>query len=1529
MINISYEEPEILEGTDKASAFSNQSYPYNSLPNPRRFEELLYSVTKEQLGKGIFVNFDAVRLMSGVGEQGRDCALFTNGNSTGLIQCKKYDSNLSKEGFGREITKFVLYSLLEKKLIHDPASFNYFIAVSKGLVKECNDFITAFSTAILSEPALETWILYNLNKYVSLGPLKLDTNETLKRTLETISKLKVSPIIPADLDSLIETSENARLSQLFFQVKTVIDNREITGLRNDLKNLLSGANLDGTKIGNELSWGSISLKSEKNEFAEIPDSHIERGETAELFDWITRAPKTDKRGRTMNICLLAGNAGSGKTVILKDLYDRMVSTGMAVLGLKADKIASSSVKELQEKIGISVPIYEFIEACKQQFDTTVILIDQIDALSQSMSTDRSFLQVFKDLIEQYLYDKNVRIIVSVRIYDLHYDRNLSVYKDIQTVTVEKLTDQNVFEQLAKINIEQQSVPSKLLDILKTPNHLNVFSRIYRANNKSLNIINVQQLYQELWRQKITALPQSGHRSRTDIKELLYKIAQMMFSGQTITVSEFQLEDFLDELSYLESERLVKKEGGQIQFFHQTFYDFIFAKQFIENGKSLNDYIKENGQSLLIRSAVKMMINYQRDYNPQTYSLTLKSLFADPEISFHVKHLALSTLLFHKIPHKEEKAIVKAVASSSFYLCILFFQHGISADWFQFALEHNLLSALNEPIPSISDTTGIDPKEFQVIKDAAFFFLRNASASNYPGAWEYVQQLNDKALARNILYINQNWNNPITFQILESCTDFEQIDPFGYYHTLNNIAHVHEVYALNMVSLSLTLHHQKNNSDRDYQERQVLKTLAKKCPEKLADILLDAIINDFEQPNNDKKLIGDYHYTRVDLQDKESLTGNYYLYRLLGVCLKRCASGKPDLFLKFFGQHKHSRYKPLLRLLIFAMSGAEEKYRDQLFELFQYLLECGEIDYDSSLATEFRIVFGHVFTAFNHSQQTFAIDLITDISYKQDHIHYDQKRQHCSRMFCNYGLSKFTWMRKIPISELKKSAELWREFTALARRFGEYKERLPSGPVMAGFVGTPLAAGAYKKMNNSQWLASFKKYNGSVDRFDRHHLCGDIEEHSQAFKNMVKENPNSHMLELIRQAWTDPDVKPKYAVYGLWGWSESTADPREITPILKEIISTSNDPKLLRDCLYVAKQLVGTAKDEEYIVKFICEKAVDFKHEDPFLEDQSDEEKETSINGLITRGINTFDGSAAATLVHIQDPAHSDLVFSTIETVLEKGPKASRAAVYFQFAYLMNLDSERAFDIFLTALLREDDIYVIASAIWSIQYMRNHDFARLVPIFEKLVVSEKLGQEDSHSLSTIIYGSYLHSDSGADVLVKQLIVTNKYACNGIINDIIQHYYLIEGSKEKNNELLEFVLSKATEEDFQTLGWNFSASSHISLDDISPFLTQYMKSCYFKITDQLVEYLSYQCGCYPMLAIELFKLAIQSNKFENSNRQGIYSNDSGTKFIITAFNSLIKNDNESIAEREQLMKAFDLVLMDYRFRTDTDRLIDELL
>src|SRR5687768_331151 len=107
--------PIISAHSDKPIPLANQGYPYNSIPSDRRFEELIYSIYKKKIENDRTWKelYDDIALMQGVGEKGRDCVLYKNGIITGIIQCKKYDTRISKPDCAKEILKFVLYSFFD------------------------------------------------------------------------------------------------------------------------------------------------------------------------------------------------------------------------------------------------------------------------------------------------------------------------------------------------------------------------------------------------------------------------------------------------------------------------------------------------------------------------------------------------------------------------------------------------------------------------------------------------------------------------------------------------------------------------------------------------------------------------------------------------------------------------------------------------------------------------------------------------------------------------------------------------------------------------------------------------------------------------------------------------------------------------------------------------------------------------------------------------------------------------------------------------------------------------------------------------------------------------------------------------------------------------------------------------------------------------------------------------------------------------------------------------------------------------
>ena len=85
-------------------------------------------------------------------------------------------------------------------------------------------------------------------------------------------------------------------------------------------------------------------------------------------------------------------------------------------------------------------------------------------------------------------------------------------------------------------------------------------------------------------------------------------------------------EFDKELQYLLSnELLLQTKNGQVQFFHQTLFDYIYARRFTEKEYKLLDVLKGQHQGLFSRASVKSILTFLRERNPQEYIATIDQL----------------------------------------------------------------------------------------------------------------------------------------------------------------------------------------------------------------------------------------------------------------------------------------------------------------------------------------------------------------------------------------------------------------------------------------------------------------------------------------------------------------------------------------------------------------------------------------------------------------------------------------------------------------------------------------------------------------------------------------------------------------------------------------------------------------------------------------------------------------------------------------------------------------------------------------
>lgn len=232
-------------------------------------------------------------------------------------------------------------------------------------------------------------------------------------------------------------------------------------------------------------------------FHDLKDSFIDRKEIGILYNWV----KNELSEKDSRIKLLVGNAGVGKSVIIKKVIQKLESDGIKCFAIKADK--------LQTPVGFTSN--EHLEQLRNTFSSliqekrAVLIIDQIDALSKYINSDRNKIENITTLIKFFSNDenlRNVRIIVSCRSFDLEFDPKLSILghePQIKLGLLEKEYVEKVLDRL-KVGLYKE-LDEKTISVLQTPQLLNLFCRVYRKNERK-DYCSITDLYDELWLQVI-------------------------------------------------------------------------------------------------------------------------------------------------------------------------------------------------------------------------------------------------------------------------------------------------------------------------------------------------------------------------------------------------------------------------------------------------------------------------------------------------------------------------------------------------------------------------------------------------------------------------------------------------------------------------------------------------------------------------------------------------------------------------------------------------------------------------------------------------------------------------------------------------------------------------------------------------------------------------------------------------------------------------------------------------------------------
>ncbi len=1141
------------------------------------------------------------------------------------------------------------------------------------------------------------------------------------------------------------------------------------------RSLVPQLSIDDVK--NRIQKASLYLSEVKNYFGKEPDIHIKRKETQQIIDWI----KTDLEDCQKNILVLEGETGMGKSVILKDVYDRLIHKEYMVLGIKADKYYASHPKELENKLflGEDISFLKVVQIVGTHKAPLIVIIDQLDALSQMLSTNREYLQTYNRVIKELASEKNTRVILSSRTYDLKYDPELSVYKSngYKNITVSPLDEEEVYDTLSRFNVTGSKIGSnignktgnkscyseRVVRLLKTPHHLEIFCKLTNKEEIDLNTLSsLKDLYDKLWKDLI-----ENHRE-LKLNELLYRIARKMNGFAT---------KFSTGLDYLLTNRLIIEKYDDIQFFHQTFYDYCFARQFVERGLDICTYLDENKQNLETRSTIKMVFEYLREHDPRKYIRSIRSILKHVAYRIHIKFLIISHLGILTTPSNDEKKLVeKYILKNSAYRD-MFVSSVSSKAWIEYLIERRIaepyLFTKRGFLNSLYEFyTRQSAFRFNLIKrhsldgitersrNAIWILFRN-NINHAP--LQIIAHLDDLAdfphkerFIERILMNLDDWEDRELLPFLTKYLHFDEKtngrSSHWLYETLGKVFEYHPDYVFDLIKPDFN-HILYNGgyslkSGFSYGQKDLLKKMYEIKPADSFAFILDIYQRVIE---SEKDTDG---YAEIDCPYYKckkfhgSISSSEAAHTFIEVFLIEHLESDRQYLLDFYNAYKNSNSIYLLRIITLLLKRFHSEFKDEIFKLVNIIAsKNGFNGLDDMFQLYLRQLIGASFALFSEREKKRIIEILMSIKYPRDLKYYKYKDANGKEKVCfsGFGKKQYLFIKQVPIEEIERYPELKKVSQAFYRRFGDISrdKAMDISSSRTYGVGPPLAQNAYVSMNLKSWKSSMLKFD---DNYVGHGPKGGKSEHARAFSNAVKNNPKI-FYDFILELCSDKSVSVDYISSGMDGLIDAKYEPEKVKKLYKQLIQLELNRSNTLYTIWKTDYLIDYQLIDKDILSFLIYNAKN--HPNP--------EKPMNENDPDFDSFNTVRGSAIRKVIQCaQHREFKDIIFEAVESAVSDPQVSVRVAIIQELAFLTRLDLKRSFKLFMM-LTEKSGIQILKNSFETSQYFNDAFHFDMYPYFEQIIKCEEL-----HRNGCVVVLSWLNEKINDEKLYKRFISSSDEA-----------------------------------------------------------------------------------------------------------------------------------------------------------------------
>ncbi|NQT36977.1 MAG: hypothetical protein HQ581_05785 [Planctomycetes bacterium] len=384
----------------------------------------------------------------------------------------------------------------------------------------------------------------------------------------------------------------------------------------------------------------------------INGSRIDRDEARQAIDELVRGDGACR-------VLVSAPAGVGKSCVVSQILDGLRVLGVPYLVVRFDRHGDAHTTEEMGRQMEGLPASPGVVLTGLADGRVgVMVVDQLDAVSEASGRNPHRWELFDALCREIDPHPNLRLLVACRDFDLDNDHRLRrlTRKEDETerISVQLLSLAQVEGSLTVAGHDLSRFSDKQRELLRIPLHLWLF--LSGGNHEAAAFTTVSDLLDRFWQHKERAVSERLGR-RADWSAVIDKVCDTMSDRQTLTAPEAVLDDWRDTANAMYSEHVLVREGNQVRFFHELFFDYAFARRFCASSQTISDFLRASEQHLFRRSQVRQILTHLRDTDPRRYGRELRLLLFDKHVRFHIKKLVLRWLASLGDPTDEEWRIL--------------------------------------------------------------------------------------------------------------------------------------------------------------------------------------------------------------------------------------------------------------------------------------------------------------------------------------------------------------------------------------------------------------------------------------------------------------------------------------------------------------------------------------------------------------------------------------------------------------------------------------------------------------------------------------------------------------------------------------------------------------------------------------------------------------------------------------------------------------------------------------------------------